>query len=919
MSGPPGVRMSTARLLWRQYVSDRGAAWTVMIVVFLLALATALAPRALDRMYTDDLHRSIADTPAALRDLSAVSPLAPPLDTGAEPWAGLTAGLAGIRDEADPLVQDVLGEPRFFSYTQDVDLEQGGAGAALTSFIVGDPFVSDLVDIVEGAAPAVFDRDVDPVLEVMVSRANAEALAWRVGEERGAGVPPPEGPLRLRLAGVYEARDATAETWLHRRAAIEPDVSDDFDAGLRYTAAVYVDPASYPGVLEVVYGVASTRIWLPVDVSGLTSAQTPALRDSLARFGSSVYELDPGAFRAGGHSYRTVGGGISFATEALDVLDTVEERRIGSAAVLAIVAAGPIGVAMAVMTLAARLLIERRRSALALASARGASPAQFRMWLGVEGLAIGVPATLAAWLVAAVIVPGPPNTVGLVLPALVGLAPAVVLPIAGRPSGLRSVRRDIGLERPSKARRFVEALVVVAAIASCVALNLRGLDAGDGGVDPLLAATPLLVAFAVTMVVMRLYPAPVAAIGRRLRRSRSTVAYLGTARATRDPAGGLVPMLALVVGLSIAAFSVVMWSTTERGLDDTAWHQVGADARLVGSAPTEEQFAAASEVPGVATLIPVSTPGPVRFQSGPEITRFALTTTDLDAVAGIQGDRAAERGGGAGRAGDTGGAGSVPTDIVELTADGAVPIATSSDGPEIGTAGELFFGSRGVDAVVVEHVDEVPGLNPTGASWFLADRDTVIEAGVPPPAFRTVLVAAAEGADPDYGAVTEALGGAGTVTTPGDVAASLRGPVNEGTTVAIIAAIALTGLLCAASVVLTLVVSAPSRGRLLAQLRTLGMTGRQGEGLVAWETAPVAIASLTAGLILGVTLPRLILGGVDLTALTGGRAQPSIVVPYGLLLALLAAFVVVVAAAVGGSVLAVRRLRPATVLRVGDE
>lgn len=903
MSRTHQVRMNTARLLWRQYVSDRGAAWTVMIVVLLLALATALAPRALDRMYTDDLHTSVEVTPASLRDLSSVSPIAPPLDTGDDPWAGFAAGLAEVRKQADPLALDVLGEPRFYSSTHDVELEQGGAEAALATFIVADPFVADLVDVVEGTAPAVFDRRSDPVLEVMVSKAGAEALAWEVGEEREAGVPPPGGPLRLRLAGIYDVHDPAADAWLHRRAAIEPDVFDDFNAGLRYTSAVYVHPASYAGVLEATFGVASTRMWLPVDVSAITASQVGALRDSLAKFGSSVYRLDPGTFQANSNSYRTVSD-LAFTTKTVSVLDTVEARRTGSAAILAIVAAGPIGVAMAVLTLASRLMIERRRSALALASARGASPAQFRWWLGLEGLAIGIPAAVGAWLLASVLIPGDPNAVGIVLPAVVGLSPAVLLPVAGRPSGLRTVRRDIGLERPSRARRFVEALVVVAAIAACVALNMRGLEAGEGGVDPLLAATPLLVAFAVTMVVMRLYPAPVAAIGRRLRRGRSTVAYLGTARATRDPAGGLVPMLALVVGLSIAAFSVVMWSTTEQGLKDTAWHEVGADARLVGSAPTEEQFAAGATVPGIDVLVPVSTPGPIRFQSGPDTTRFPLTATDVRVVADLHDGR-----------GET----AVPTGIVGLTADGAVPIATSSDGPQIGTTGQLFFGARPVDAVVVEHVDEVPGLNPTGSSWVLVDRDTVADAGIPPLTFRTVLVDAAAGTDVDYAAVIDALGGAGTVTTPDDVAGAMRGPVNEGTAVAIVAAIALTGLLCAASVVLTLVVSAPSRGRLLAQLRTLGLTGRQGEGLVAWETAPVAIASLVSGLLVGVTLPWLILGGLDLSALTGGRSQPSIVVPYGYLLALLAAFVAVVAAAVGGSVLAVRRLRPASVLRVGDE
>lgn len=897
------VRMNAARLLWRQYVADRGAAWTVIVVVFLLALAAALAPRALDRMYTDDLHSSVANTPASFRDLTSVSPVAPPLASGTDPWEPMRTALLDVRADGDPVVQEVLGEPRYFSSLPEMDTERGGSEASLTSFLVADPHFDELVDVVEGTAPAASASKADPVIEVMVSRASADMFAWQVGEERDVESTAIVAPFRMRLAGVYEIRDETADAWAHRRAAIEPDVSDDFNLGLRYTSAAYVDPTSYSAVLER-FASSSTRIWFPVDLSGKTASDTAAARDSLARFTSRAYDLSIGAEPAA-TSYRTVSE-LSFATEMLSVLDTVEDRRLASAAILAIVAAGPVGVALAVMTLATRLMIERRRSSLALVSARGASSTQFRLWLGAEGLAIGIPAAAAAWLSATMIVPASASVLGVVLPILVGLSPALLLPVAGRAGSLRVSRRDLGLARPSKARRFVEVLVVVAAIASASALNIRGLDSSDGRVDPLLAATPLLIAFAVTMVMMRLYPAPIAAIGRRLRRSKSTVAYLGTARAMRDPAGGLVPMLALVVGLSIAAFSVVMWSTTESGLEATARHEVGADARIVGSPPTEEQLTAAAEVPGVEHVLPVSTPGPLRFQVGPDITRYPLTATDLDGLAEIH-------------RGEDVATATVPSGLVGLTADGAIPIATSSDGPEIGTVGQLHFRGQNVDAVVVEHVDEMAGINPAGASWFLADRATLAHAGVPTSTIRTILVEATTGADPDYDAVRTALGGSGQVTTPGDVAAALRGPVNEGTTVAIVAAIALTGLLCAASVVLTLVVSAPSRDRLLAQLRTLGLTGRQGEGLVAWETAPVAVASLGAGLALGVTLPWLILGGVDLTALTGGSSQPAIELPFGLLLALLAAFVVVVAAAVGGSVLAGRRLRPATVLRVGDD
>ncbi len=68
--------------------------------------------------------------------------------------------------------------------------------------------------------------------------------------------------------------------------------------------------------------------------------------------------------------------------------------RVG---VMVMIIAGPIGVAVAVLILGCRLILETRRPSLRLLSARGASLGQLRRLLGTEGVLIGaVPAVAGA-------------------------------------------------------------------------------------------------------------------------------------------------------------------------------------------------------------------------------------------------------------------------------------------------------------------------------------------------------------------------------------------------------------------------------------------------------------------------------------------------------------------------------------------
>jgi ABC-type antimicrobial peptide transport system permease subunit len=66
----------------------------------------------------------------------------------------------------------------------------------------------------------------------------------------------------------------------------------------------------------------------------------------------------------------------------------------------------------------------------------------------------------------------------------------------------------------------------------------------------------------------------------------------------------------------------------------------------------------------------------------------------------------------------------------------------------------------------------------------------------------------------------------------------------------IFAAIAFIDLAVAA-VMLAMSLGAPARTRLLSVLRTVGLSGRQAQGLVIWELAPLALVAMLSGLAAG--------------------------------------------------------------------
>ncbi len=922
----------------RQATAHRAVPVALVLLVLLVAGVVTAWPRLLAGIDDRQTTHEISGSSPLARDVVAVLPGSwpwlPPPEPGSTPFepdveenlGSLLVALEELRAVQPEPLRSMLGDPEFWVETPDFQVQ------APPEPVIGmqrltlklDPQLTDHVELADGRWPEPHTA-VDPYagltdqervaltldeetalitaaiaasdpLEVALSASAAETLEWEVGTERrviGMTVP-------LLLTGTYEPDDPGADVWAHNLNSAEAHVIDDLNLGTIGQAAAYVHPA-WEGRFPVQFPVQNfrTRMWYPLEVEALLARDVDAAAAQLTRF-TAPQPLGP----------EPAGDGVlpplevRFASEIGSVLERIQQQQAVTSTVLAIVAAGPLGVTLAVFLLGARLLVARRRSGLTLVSARGGSGWQLRTMLALEGLVIGLPAAVVGAALAVLLLPGRTAPGDLLLTGLVGLVPAAMLAASTSPRGLREARADLGGRR-SRWRWIAELVLLGVALAALVLLLQRGVEPGTGETDVLLTAVPLLLAVATCVVVLRVYPLPVRALAGMLRRRRGVTAFLGSARSVRDPAGGLVPAVALVIGVSVAMFSAVLSSTISTGVQTTAWQSVGADLRLSGPIFDDDHAAAVAAVPGVAGVATVGDAGTVSVSG----ERLSIALIEPGAVRTVQADGV--------------GIDQLPEDLSAGAGGDVVPAvlaatAAESLGVEVGDTLEAAVGS-GVILEVVGTIDRLAGAGTTGDVLVAADAFTAAtERSVLP---RILLIDVAEGEDPTavLDRVREVEPVALAENPAGDASNFLASPMAGGMNAALSVAVVLSLVLVVVAVVMTQLMGAPVRARLLAVLRTLGLDRRQARGIVAWELAPLAVVSVVAGGVLGVLVPWVVLGGMDLRALTGGEEQPGLVVDPLVVGAVLGGVVLVTALAVLVSTVLSSRADVASELRMGEE
>ena len=954
------MRRWSARALVATHLRDRpGASLTVAVLMVLLSAVAVLAPLALTAVGDAAMRERLTVLSTLTRDVIASERGTPQIELDAapepearmRPWEQLLERLQALREEQPAPLRAVLGEPRVMTVTAGTKLDGVGREAGMR--LLMSPQLGERVTVVAGSAPAAppaelfaglsmqEEGDAPPEIapvDIMLSVGSAAELDLAVGDRvfvaGGMFLP----AIVYRVSGLFEGTDPTDPFWDHAQFVLEPSITVG-ERGPTPSVVGVLDPGAVGVLLPILFNEARTEAWFPLDVDAITSANAVTVLGGLRELSATPHDVGGGQ---GAALTGVVGvGTMHFASEAIPVLSAAIGEARALAAVVGFIAAGPFGVAAVVLLLGCRMLIEQRRGALRLLTARGASPAQLRGLLGLQGLLVGaVPAVLGtavalalasalAWLPGQ----GAPDPGGatfpwaaLILPAILALTPAAFLVIAGPRLIVAGERGDLDAAARPAARRLrllVETAVVVLAAVATVLLRSRGAAAEDAAIlfDPLLAAAPLLLALVAGIVALRLYPLPLRAMLRGFRRSPGFIGFVGAARALREPAAGLAPALALIVGLSVAVASGVLLSTVQQGMVDSARLQVGADIKLEAMRFSDEQLARIAETEGVRAIATIADARATELDVDGKRRVVSAIVVDQQALEAVQPSGHALIPNGVrlqlGAATGSGGAGA--------TSPERVPVLVSPLAERIWEAGaQVRLGEAVLDPAAV--IDTATPLGPR-SNWLVLDVSAAQHLLERMPAPGMVLVAAeSNAAIPALAAaLSERLArGDSTahvrITTADSMIEELGGSASiAAVRIALLLCIALVALLGAAAVVITLVLGTRARERLLALLPSLGATRRSGAALAAWELWPAVASAVVVGSIFGAALPMLVLAAVDLRPFTGSPVQPAYVADPLLLGLAVGGFLLLAtlltAAALGIS----RRARAVAILRTMEE
>ncbi|MFF7920075.1 ABC transporter permease [Streptomyces mirabilis] len=841
-----------------------GAAVAFGVLVLVTAFLAAALPRALDAYETKGLRQEIAGAPPAATsvELSAPQPgleiaqstrekaVRPPALAAVRraALAGLPAPLRadttesayGVRTSKslvglNPWLPVIDAPPRFTLAAQ--------SGLAAHSTVRGGR-----LPIAAGEVTADTRK-----VEAAVTEATARTLRLRVGsviDVDGFG----GAPLVVRITGIVEPRHPRGGYWSAEPVLRTPGVAADptLPPQFYWQAGLLLAPGAAP-VLLGSQGQPELYWRFAPATDRLTAQDVPGLVSRIASL-----EGGPELLRM-----REVAGGT--AVVATDLETVVGSYTATRAAITPVVAVGAFGigaVAAVVLVMAGGLVAVRRAAELALLRARGGSLRGIAGRLLAETAVVAVPAAAAGLLLAVLTVDE-----ARLLPAVLGasavaLLACAVLPVravvAHRRPRAHAERDDLAHARPGRRRTVAELTVLVLAVGSVVALRRRG--ASSAG-DLLVSAAPVLVGLIAALVLVRLYPLPLRWAARPAARGRGVVGFVSLARAGRSSTVGVaLPLLALLLALTTAAFGGSVLAGVSDARDRAALLATGADARIAG--------------PGEVTPLPAGVAGAVRKVAG------------VRAVTAVRIERTAElTSGGAGakegltligvepasyaRLARQTGLGAFPAEVLKPKgAQGAGTGRVLNGVASPGLAERLGRAPRRITSLagdITVRIAAVRSRTPAapGADFLLVDA-----AGLTHSDPTTLL---ATGAALDAPALRAAVRGAGkglTVTSRDEERAALSDAPLQAGAERIYTTAALAGAGYAVlALLLSLLQSAPERAALLARLHTMGLTSRQGRRLLSLDALPQALLAASGGMLAGWATVRLLAPGIDLERL----------------------------------------------------
>lgn len=710
--------------------------------------------------------------------------------------------------------------------------------------------------------------------EAAVTAETAKSLRIKVGSVvHLPGVDRDE--LGVRITGIVAPRDPDNSYWSFETTLGSPALvakpTNERPQPHYWRASLLLAPDAAPVLLGTT-GEPQLYWRIAPDTTALTARDAPRLASRVAALenGPELTELRT----------KVVGPATVVATGLDEIVAAHRSMGTAIAPVVAVAALGIGAVAAVVLVMAGSLIAARRQAELALLRSRGGSLRGIGGRLLAETAVIVVPAAAVGLLLAVLTVPG-----GRLLPAVgaagvVALLACAALPVRAVVRHRRPLshggREDLVRARPSRRRTMAELTLLALAIGAVAALRQRGTgtpadSTGAGAVsdvDYLVSSAPVLVGLIAALVLVRLYPVPLRLAARPAGRLRGAVGFLSLARAGRASSSGTLPLLALLVALTTAAFGGSVLAGIDGARERAAVLATGADARIgaVGSSPVlpEGLARAVRESPGVGEVNAIRIEYGVPLPSGTRGFRESLGVTMI----GVE-PRAYAR-----LARQTG-LGEFSADALKSVGGGGM----RDGGPDR---------SRVLPAIASPAVAERLGSQPRDIQSAAGDfkvrvaeihRDTpaapgndyllVNAADLTRRAPTTLLVS---GAKLDGAALGRTVAGFGETAFTVQLRTEERKrfvntPMQEGAERIYAAAIAAGAGYALLALLLSLSQTAPERVTLLARLRTMGLTTRQGRQLLGLEVLPQALLAAVGGALVGWATVVLLAPGVDLVRL----------------------------------------------------
>ncbi|MDP9026882.1 MAG: hypothetical protein M3N46_04905, partial [Actinomycetota bacterium] len=428
---------------------------------------------------------------------------------------------------------------------------------------------------------------------IVVSQAGAQSAGLKVGTviqlapPSGFGTSTTSNPLTVEA--IVTPKNAFEPLWRDLTGVWSP--SGGVITVLAPPKVVMASADSLPGPLQ-----GSIRIL--VDSTKFTADLEQKVSSEVGRLQANDQSLVPDN-----------GAPLATQSEFVQALAGFPPKERASVAQMSLMIAGVLGVAGTVILLLSRLLVGRRESEIALERARGSSLVGFGVRALVESaiaaLIGGIVALGIAWLVLpGVLLDVLHDYAPLLLVLAIALSAPVVQSILiahrvwrGKREPANRAERLAMVKRIRTRRIVVESVVVVVAFAALYSLRTRGLlETRTNGVDPLLAAAPLLLAVVVTLVMLRVYPLVARGVGRLGRRSRGALGVLGAMQV--EQAIAILPLLALTLASALTVGGGLLIETVHQGQVDASWQRIGADVR-VETPSTASDVATVAASPGV--------------------------------------------------------------------------------------------------------------------------------------------------------------------------------------------------------------------------------------------------------------------------------------------------------------------------------